>query len=112
MLPDEACHLPRGKIIGFRSEAEVAEAYAADRPVTLHNTMRFDLRLQGIVPSDNISEADKSELVRAVRTAIVVAVQLLYGQQVLTSPEKETRSKLLHRETIHLDFIGANREHR
>jgi hypothetical protein len=108
MLMDEYCHLS-GKPIFISGTDLLKKDFSGN--VILHNTMRFDVQLSHVQPMLDNCDFDKTELVNAIRKAIVQTVEDVVGSGLdgLSIPGGASvvpvlKSKMLHRETIHFDL--------
>ena len=108
MLRDEECHVSREpKMLTAR---ELFEAdFSGD--VMLHNTMRFDVQLSYIQPMIDDGDVSKERLAKAIRDAIIEAVDRVAGKGLdgVSIPGGAhiipvKGSQMFHRETICFDF--------
>ncbi len=108
MLVDESCHID-SKPVSISAKDLLQNDFSGD--VILHNTMRFDVQLSHVQPMLDNCDFDKTELVNAIRKAIVQTVEDVVGSGLdgLSIPGGASvvpvlKSKMLHRETIHFDL--------
>jgi len=107
-LEDELCHMNKEPVT--LTSFELAD-YKSNGEVILHNTMRFDVQLAHVGPMLQCGEVQKADIVNAIRDAIIEAVDDVLGTGLDGTPipfggkaEVETKSKMLHRETIMFDL--------
>ena len=107
-MKDELCHMNKEPVVF--SSFELAN-YKSNGDVILHNTMRFDVQLAHIGPMLQCGEVQKTDIVNAIRDAIIEAVDDVLGAGLDCIPvpfggkaEVEVKSQMLHRETIMFDL--------